>query len=223
MDFRKITKTAALATIGIIITGTSAFAFAAKSQTALNVRSGPGTGYNVVDALYTGETVNVNKCTKSKKWCYVTHNGPDGWVAAKYLKKVGGHKPKPKPKPTPTYDDPNVTFGFQFGSGGSSFTFGFSTDDGYTYPHKPRKAKVCFYSQKNYRGRKACVNAGKSNNLLPPKWNDRISSIQIIGDAAVKVCKHKNFKGICRTIDHDAPRLNWRLNNEISSYKSYRY
>ncbi len=67
MDFRKITKTAALATIGIIITGTSAFAFAAKSQTALNVRSGPGTGYNVVDALYTGETVNVNKCTKSKK------------------------------------------------------------------------------------------------------------------------------------------------------------
>lgn len=222
MDIRKLTKTAALATMGIVITASSAFAFTAKSSTALNVRSGPGTGYNIVDALYTGEKVNVKKCTNSKRWCYVTHSGPDGWVAAKYLKKVGGHKPKP----TPTYDDPEVTFGFQFGSGGSSFTFGFSTDDGYTStPHKPkpRQAKICFFSDAYYKGRKACVDAGTNNRLLSPKWNDRISSIKIIGDASVKVCKHKNYNGICRTIDNNIPKLGFRMNDEISSFKSYRH
>ncbi|MCZ4274082.1 SH3 domain-containing protein [Maritalea porphyrae] len=223
MDFRRFSKTAALATMGIVITASSAFAFTAKSSTALNVRSGPGTGYNIVDALYTGEKVNVNKCTKSRKWCYVTHSGPDGWVAAKYLKRVGGHKPKPTPTPYPS--DPEITFGFQFGSGGSSFTFGFSTEDGYTTPHepKPHKAKICFYSNAYYKGKKACVDAGTNNRLLSPKWNDRISSIKVIGDASVTVCKHKNYKGICRTIDNNIPKLGFRLNDEISSFKSYRY
>jgi len=222
MDIRKITKIAALATMGIVITASSAFAYTAKSSSALNVRSGPGTGYNIVDALYTGEKVNVSKCSKSKKWCYVSHAGPDGWVAAKYLKKVGNNKPKPKP--TPTYDDPTVTFGFQFGSDGSTFTFGFSSDDGYTKPKpKPRKAKVCFFSHAYFQGKKACVLAGTNDRLLSPKWNDRISSIKIIGDATVTVCKHKNFKGRCRTIDHSVKKLGFRLNDEISSFKSYRH
>jgi len=221
MDIRKLTKIAALATMGIVITASSAFAYTAKSSAALNVRSGPGTGYNVVDALYTGEKVNVEKCTKSRKWCYVTHTGANGWVAASYLQKVGSHKPKPTPTPTPS--EPDITFGFQFGSNGSSFTFGLSNGNNNWHDPEPKKAKICFFSQPNFNGKKACVNAGAKDRLLSPKWNDRISSIKIIGDASVTVCKHKNFKGICRTIDHSVPKLGFRLNNEISSFKSYRY
>ncbi|MFT6658488.1 SH3 domain-containing protein [Maritalea sp.] len=220
MDVRKLTKIAALATMGIIITASSAFAFTAKSSAALNVRSGPGTGYNIVDALYTGEKVSVDKCTKSKKWCYVTHSGPDGWVAAKYLKRIGGQQ---VPRPSPTPSDPEVTFGFQFGSNGSSFRFGFSTDNGYTPQRQPRQAKICFFSKPYFEGKKACVDAGSKSRLLSPKWNDRISSIKVIGDATVTVCKHKNFNGRCRTIDSNVPRLGKRLNNEISSFKSYKY
>ncbi|MGJ8528998.1 SH3 domain-containing protein [Maritalea sp.] len=220
MDFRKLTKIAALATMGIVITASSAFAFAAKSTAALNIRSGPGTGYDVVDALYKGEEVNVQKCTNSKKWCYIVHSGPDGWVSGKYLAQKGNHKPNKPKKPKHSSNNPKVTFGFQFGSNGSSFSFGLSDNDN---DYRPRKARICFYSGAHYSGRKACVAAGSKDNLLSGRWNDRISSIKIIGDAEVKVCKHKNYNGRCRTFDRSVPKLGRRLNNEISSFKSYRY
>jgi hypothetical protein len=219
MDIRKLTKTVALATLGVAISASAALAFTAKSSTALNIRSGPGTGYDIVDALYKGEQVNVKKCTSSKRWCYITHQGPDGWVAAKYLKKVGS-----RPSPKPTTEDPKVTFGFQFGSNGSSFTFGFSNNgDYYQKPTpKPKKARICFYEHANFGGNRACVKAGSKDNMLSGQWNDRISSIKIIGDAAVTVCKHKNYRGKCRTFDRSVSYVGNRLNDEISSFKSYR-
>ena len=218
MDIRKIAKTATFATIGLALSVSGAFAFAAKSSTALNIRSGPGTGYDIVDALYKGEQVNVNKCTSSKKWCYITHSGPDGWVAAKFLKKIGGSKPKP------TVSDPQVTLGFQFGSNGSSFSFGFSTNDGYYKPTpKPKKARVCFYEHANFKGRKACVKAGAKDNRLTGFWNDRISSIKIIGDASVTVCKHKNYNGKCRTFHNSKSFVGNKMNDHITSFKSYRH
>lgn len=60
---------------------------AAQSTAALNVRSGPGTNYRIVDALYEGETVDVERCQSG--WCRVSHNGPDGWVSARYLTDRG--------------------------------------------------------------------------------------------------------------------------------------
>lgn len=219
MDIRKLTKTVALATLGVAISASAAFAFTAKSTTALNMRSGPGTGYDIVDALYKGETVDVKKCTSSKKWCYVTHQGPDGWVAAKYLKKVGH-----KPGPAPTTEDPKITFGFQFGSNGSSFSFGFSNNGGTYNPPKPEtKPKICFYEHANFGGNRACVNAGRNDNMLSGHWNDRISSIEIIGDASVTVCKHRNYRGRCETFDESVSFVGHRLNDEISSFKSYRH
>lgn len=57
---------------------------AAETRSSVNVRSGPGTGYRIVDRLFRGEDVNVRRC-RSNGWCYITHPGPDGWVSARLL------------------------------------------------------------------------------------------------------------------------------------------
>lgn len=48
-----------------------------------NVRSGPATGYPIVDTLRAGEYVVVLRCTA--KWCLIHHIGPDGWVMRSML------------------------------------------------------------------------------------------------------------------------------------------
>ena len=49
------------AALGLSILGLSAVQ-AAQSTVSLNVRSGPSTGYGVVDTLYAGEDVDVREC-----------------------------------------------------------------------------------------------------------------------------------------------------------------
>ncbi|MBZ0216899.1 MAG: SH3 domain-containing protein, partial [Fimbriimonadaceae bacterium] len=89
---------AALATLGVILTGSSAMATPATSNTALNVRTGPGTGFHVVDTLLPGEYVEVTECV-SNGWCRIEHPGPDGWVSSNYLTPVvsGGSPPPGTP------------------------------------------------------------------------------------------------------------------------------
>lgn len=72
-----------LAAIALLATAGSAFAAPAYATGNVNVRSGPGTHYGVVDALRRGEQVDVIQCRGS--WCYVEKRGPDGWVSANYL------------------------------------------------------------------------------------------------------------------------------------------
>lgn len=57
---------------------------AAEALRSVNVRSGPGTSYRIVDRLFRGEDVNVRRC-RANGWCYVIHPGPDGWVSARFL------------------------------------------------------------------------------------------------------------------------------------------
>lgn len=45
----------------------------------INVRSGPGTSYAVVDRLTKGEYVIVKSC--GAKWCAISHIGNDGYVS----------------------------------------------------------------------------------------------------------------------------------------------
>ncbi|MFK5996607.1 MAG: SH3 domain-containing protein [Rhodobacterales bacterium] len=78
----------------LVITGTvlafstvSALAFDAVAVSAVNVRTGPSTGYAKVDVLMGGEPVTVTEC--QVRWCYVEHDGPDGWVSARYLAAAG--------------------------------------------------------------------------------------------------------------------------------------
>lgn len=105
----RILTTSALATIASL--GFASAAFADQATASVNVRSGPGTSYRVVDTLYPGEQVNIETC-RSNGWCLIEHSGPDGWVSSRYLNNDGDD-----------YGDragrssPNVSFSFSFGRG----------------------------------------------------------------------------------------------------------
>lgn len=92
----------ALATLAVLATTAAASAAPAFATSNVNVRSGPGTGYAVVDALRRGEQVDVQYCRGS--WCFVQKRGPDGWVSSSYLSSGGGwdngwSEPAPPPRP----------------------------------------------------------------------------------------------------------------------------
>jgi len=89
-----------LAGVGLLLSAGAALADPAQATASVNVRSGPGTAYGVVDTLYPGESVDVGNCQAG--WCYIQHNGPDGWVSANYLDEGGGSY---TPPPAPAYDD----------------------------------------------------------------------------------------------------------------------
>lgn len=78
-----------LAALAVLATAGAAFAAPAIATGNVNVRSGPGTGYGVVDALRRGERVDIQYCRGS--WCFVEKRGPDGWVSANYLAQGGGN------------------------------------------------------------------------------------------------------------------------------------
>ncbi len=70
--------------LAMLAAGTAAAGAATAYATAtVNVRSGGGTGYAVVDVLRPGERVEVEYCKGA--WCFVEKRGPDGWVNANYL------------------------------------------------------------------------------------------------------------------------------------------
>lgn len=78
---------AGLAALALLATTGLASAATAYATGNVNVRSGPGTGYAVIDALRRGQQVDVQYCRGS--WCYVEKRGPDGWVSANYLDRGG--------------------------------------------------------------------------------------------------------------------------------------
>jgi hypothetical protein len=91
-----------LATLAVLATTVAASAAPAFATSNVNVRSGPGTGYRVVDTLRRGERVDIQYCRGS--WCFVQKRGPDGWVSANYLSSGGGwdddwYEPAPPPRP----------------------------------------------------------------------------------------------------------------------------
>lgn len=74
--------------VGALVASTvAASAAPAYATTNVNVRSGPGTSYGVVDALRRGERVDVQYCQGS--WCFVEKSGPNGWVSSNYLDRGG--------------------------------------------------------------------------------------------------------------------------------------
>jgi uncharacterized protein YraI len=107
MALKKTLIASGLAALAIIATAAAASAAPAVAASSLNVRTGPGTGYPVVDTLHRGEQVDVKYCRGS--WCFVEKRGPDGWVSANYLssgrpswdddRDDDWHRPSPPPRP----------------------------------------------------------------------------------------------------------------------------
>jgi uncharacterized protein YraI len=64
---------------GFALATTAALAAPGIASVNVNVRSGPGTGYRIVDTLTKGEYVIVKSCGAA--WCTISHIGKDGFVS----------------------------------------------------------------------------------------------------------------------------------------------
>ncbi|WDR04021.1 SH3 domain-containing protein [Devosia algicola] len=183
--------TAILATATLLASAAAALAAPGQITANVNVRTGPGTSYAVVDMLRIGTSVEVTQCRDN--WCYVSANRTAGWVSADYI-----GQPRPQ-RPTPTQPTtPGFNFGIQIGPDGEpSFNFGVNppSQPEPQRPQRPRPprpqplplpepppvddiAQACFYSGQNFSGNSFCVEEGESVRALRPNWNDRIRSVE---------------------------------------------
>lgn len=72
---------------------------------ALNVRTGPGTTYQVVRSISKGTRVTVVAYSRNRNWCSVSAGNIGGWVTCRYLKIVTGFAPSQEPKgPAQTFN-----------------------------------------------------------------------------------------------------------------------
>lgn len=102
MKLPKLVKAAGLGTIMVVLG--AGVASAAVATASVNVRTGPGTGYNVVDTLRPGEQVAI--IDQRGGWCAVQKSGPNGWVSCAYLSNSVRDR---------SYrDGPNVSLSFGF-------------------------------------------------------------------------------------------------------------
>jgi uncharacterized protein YraI len=101
----------------LLIAGASA-ANAAVVSGDLNLRSGPGTGYRVIDTMPAGSYVDVLGCTGS--WCRVQFGGAVGYASASYLGGGDSYAAAPVYVEPPIYSRPyyaGPAFGFGIGFG----------------------------------------------------------------------------------------------------------
>lgn len=188
---------------GVAVAAMAAVVFLPAAQAApgtvtsnVNVRSGPGTNFAVVDTARRGQQVDVQQCQGS--WCYISKPGPDGWVSANYLSASGGPV---------NPSQPGLSFGFSVGPGGPNVNIGVGS------PRPPRPPvvapvpvqDVCFYDGSRYRGASFCMSPGESIPDLG-QWGDRISSLQNDGGYSVQVCSESRFRN-CRTYTTSAAQL----------------
>lgn len=81
----KNTLKAALLAGAMLVPGVAAAATAAIVTTNLNLRSGPGTGYQAFASIPVGSRVTVYGCATGYNWCDVDYAGYRGWVSGNYL------------------------------------------------------------------------------------------------------------------------------------------
>ncbi|MFD1943210.1 SH3 domain-containing protein [Paradevosia shaoguanensis] len=197
---KKITI-AAVAAVAVIGSTAAALAAPAVATSNVNLRNAPGGAK--IGVLYAGEQVNVKTCQGS--WCYVQRPGPDGWVSRNYLAIKQGNKQIP------------FNFGFTIGPDGPQVSVGVGNGP---FPHPPAPSpKVCFFEHINYGGASFCENAGTSESVIDPAWNDRISSVKLSGGAKVTVCRDIMFGGGCSTWVSSKANVGGSWNDVISSYK----
>lgn len=219
MNMRRTGIVAAVAAAGLLMSASTVFAIEAAAKSAVNVRTGPGTSYAKVDALTAGEVVEIIECAPVG-WCFIQHEGPDGWVSGSYLVPVdvvdeddfedGGGS------------NPDCSFGFTIGSGGPSLSI--NCGDGPIGPPSPPppppppapSAEACFYTGADFSGSRFCMGVGIRNSLNAT-FNDKITSVELSGGAKARLCTNANLTGTCRTVTSDTDQLSNIINNKASS------
>jgi hypothetical protein len=101
----------------LVLSAGAAAAAPATVESAINMRSGPGTQYEVIASIPGGAAVDVAGCTGS--WCQVSFNGESGFANRSYL-AMGG-EPSAAPgyayDDTPLYADDYYDYGYAYGPG----------------------------------------------------------------------------------------------------------
>jgi hypothetical protein len=97
----------------------AAAAAPATAESAVNMRAGPGTQYEVVATIPGGASVDVAGCTGS--WCQVSFNGESGFASRSYLSVAEGAPVAVAPgyayDDTPLYSDDYYDYGYDSGPG----------------------------------------------------------------------------------------------------------
>lgn len=86
---------------------------------------------------------------------------------------------------------------------------------------QPREG-ACFYRDVNFRGDYFCMPRGASYVMVPPGFNDQISSVRLVRAGGVIVFQNRDFGGRNARITSDVPDLRrgtW--NDSISSIRVY--
>jgi hypothetical protein len=212
---------AAVIAAGLLACSTAALAVEAAAKSPVNVRTGPGKSFGIVDQLTAGEVVDVTECAPSN-FCFVTHDGPDGWVSADFLTSVEDDEEPPEEG---TGSNPDCSFGFTMTPNGPSMSINCGDEAGpgpapEPEPEPEEDPGACFYVGNNFGGNDLCVPLG-TRNTLNATFNNKISSVQLFGGAKAKLCEDPNLGGYCRTISGDTDVLHTSINNKASSLAVY--
>jgi len=79
---------------------------------------------------------------------------------------------------------------------------------------------ACFYEHPNFDGRYFCSNLGASQPAMPEGTNDKVSSIQLFGNASVTIFQDARFGGRTQQFTSDVRNLgNIGWDDLISSYR----
>lgn len=117
----------------LVLSAGAANAVPATAETSLNVRSGPGTQYEVVGTIPAGTTVDAGACSGS--WCRVSFSGGTGFASRSYL-AMGGGGPAVAVAPGYAYSEPYYDDYYDYGYGyGPSVGFGFYASPGFRHRH----------------------------------------------------------------------------------------
>jgi hypothetical protein len=84
---------------GLLISGA---ALASYTTGSVNLRLGPGSGYDVITTMPPGAYIVVNRCVPG--WCQVNYSGVGGWMATAYI--AGGNYPPRYAYPVAPYPQP---------------------------------------------------------------------------------------------------------------------
>ncbi|MDH3262444.1 MAG: SH3 domain-containing protein [Paracoccaceae bacterium] len=215
MTPRPLMRAALAALVAAPLSVASATAEEAAATTSLNVRSGPGTSFGVVDVLDPGEVVDMTEC-QANGWCYVTHDGPDGWVSSAYLTAA------------PSAGSPGSDCRFQLTFGAEGPRFSIVCGDGGAPSPAPEPGgeaapvgdQACFYDLPNFEGESFC-RGPVTLNSLPPAADDRITSVRLSGDVRVELCVDPDLGGFCRVVRASEGRLGNTLNDRVSSLRVF--
>ncbi len=190
MKLSKIFMTLTLAIAGVATTTSTTLATSthnALATSSLNVRTGPSTSFDILDTLYRGELVQTHECRQG--WCFISHAGPDGWVAARYLHEVSTPSndytpmrpsrpttPWPlRPAPTPSYDPSNDPWP------GPQIPWPFNPWPGNPNPAHPMPTEpqyqACNYAGTHYREPSECITPSRSSVHLGSGWSRNIVTL----------------------------------------------